>query len=419
MRNMYYKSDINIDLGMPNPRRPSKRPAGNKTISFCLSQSIDDDIEFEQKKREEYDFSGFQKLYESIISIPKDEKMSPEQVHQLRESLQYFLKLKSEITKKYCEAQEKYAKQVPSINEFQRKVDIRKQGIMRSFSTRVSFKPFQPTPQQQPIVVEQQATIDSSEKASRKFKKIAITPDSTISSSPSKQLSSMTLWNQENKFLGTIPTEAVLAPFLYPITMIHKRGQLGQHYSIKFNEKLRHKFKNDAVQIRVPLTLSSPSSQLQVSSEMIFHRMLSALVPLAKERSIERTSKTVEQQPGIIQNDEEIHPNAYGTSTYTAIPFEEKLILEIQSLGLNPDKSLPLQLDNEIARDYDDVNAEYMKSLETTNKMRENILKKLKQAEPELAIKAAKRKRHQQSTDKGDSQKKSSSKKKSRKQYDE
>ena len=403
---------------MDNPRRPSKRPAANKKIGYCLTQTLDEDVEFEQKKREDYDFSGFQKLYDSIISLPEGAKMSPEQVVQFRESIQYFIKLKSEISKKYMEASEKYSKEFhPHVTENQKQASLLKHGIMRSLSVRISFDPSsQNLPKQQPVP---EPPPEPKEQTTRKYKKIAITPESTTSSQPARQLSAMSIWTQENKFLGVVPTEANLSAYLYPITMVHKRGQLGQHYSIKFNEKLRHKFKNDSVQIRVPLTLASPALQLQQSSEMTFHRLLCALVPLAKEKNIEKTSKTVEQHSVIIQNDEEIYPNAMGTSTYTSIPFEEKIMLEIYSLGLNPDKTLSLQLDNEIARDFDDVNTEYIQSLEKTNKMRAKILQKLKEAEPELLKKAAKRRRNPPVIERSETPKKSTPKKKRRQQFND
>ena len=57
----------------------------------------------------------------------------------MKESLQYFIKLKNEITKKYLEAQEKYAKDSIPFQEIQHRNEINKPRLIKSLSVRVLF----------------------------------------------------------------------------------------------------------------------------------------------------------------------------------------------------------------------------------------------------------------------------------------
>lgn len=350
---------------MEESHRPSKRPSSGKTVSYFLE--IPDKEQGENFGRiQEQNFAKLRNIYEHILT-PAEKKPINEYKNELQATIDILQSMKALLVEGYTRFEENTTKVVPTVPVRQKAAP--KREIIRSMSQKISYNP------------------NTNQKPQKKHKRASITTETG-----SKQLNCNTIWNQVNRFFGTVPTVTNLAKYLYQIDVTPSRGQIGQHYSIAYNEKLKQKYKNDSVQIRIPGTISSTTTSNVSSPDVVFQRLLCSFVHLSKERSIERNNK-ITDTPTIDHNVDALHPNAYGTSIYTSIPFEQKLILEVQSLGLHPGKSAINTVDNQIAREMDMAHEEYINSLKKTNQMRAVIMDKLKKMEPILTAKAFKLRR--------------------------
>lgn len=270
-------------------------------------------------------------------------------------------------------------------------------------------------------------------------------------STSTKSMTALTIWNNVNKFFVVTPTVEQFQPRLQLSEVPDPKLPLGPHYSIGINQKLKQKFKNGNVQLRIPPEVIAESPEGVTS--IIFHRLLAAFVTLSASevnslkrknsqnrvnpddntsrednrdlssdltsRSSSDISNLIEDnsnensnisvfQPKVIDtsslscpkpdsknyqnlnyfddycNVEQYPVNVAGTSIYSMCPFEQKLMLEVQSLNLIPEPSGLKMTDNEVMNDIIDKTKELKQVTDETNKMKTCLLETLKKEEKGL-----------------------------------
>lgn len=253
---------------------------------------------------------------------------------------------------------------------------------------------------------------------------------SSESSSNSRTMSALTIWNNVNKFFLVTPTVETFQSKLVPSLPPDPNLPLGPHYSISINQKLKQKYKNGTVQLRLPPEIISDMPEGVMS--IIFHRLLSAFVPVFslesesesncksevhaqplsanEEENLERhisTSTSISSSISLSDlavdfkdegvnsfdpytsngySDLEQYPvNIAGTSMYSMYSFEQKLMLEIQSLGLVPESSSgPKMTDNEVMDEILQKTKELNEVTAETNRLKSEMLDELRKHEKEL-----------------------------------
>ncbi|OHS93884.1 hypothetical protein TRFO_02432 [Tritrichomonas foetus] len=247
-----------------------------------------------------------------------------------------------------------------------------------------------------------------------------------------KSMSSLTIWNNVNRFFVVAPTMEAFQAKLQASEAPDTKIQLGPHYSIGINQKLKQKYKNGNVQLRIPPEVMAESPE--GATPIIFHRLLAALVnfnvsdlnALKKEagqnnRQIDLSSNSSPvrgsdyinhsnlenpsnlgnlsncenssnfiassnygENPSLMENSTQFPVNVAGSSVYSMYPFEQKLMLEVQSLNLTPDASGPRLTDNEVMNDIVMKTEELSHITSETNKIKSHLLEMLKQKEKGL-----------------------------------
>lgn len=294
---------------------------------------------------------------------------------------------------------------------------------------------------------------------------------SKSSASSTKSMTALTIWNNVNKFFVVTPTVEQFQQRLQPSEPPDIKLPLGPHYSIGINQRLKQKFKNGNVQLRIPPEVIAESPEGVTS--IIFHRLLAAFVTLdvndlaylkskkdqyeenqdeenfEEEQNAFRGSNSLppSEFSNEIENSNEIEkpikisnfrstqnlggytnvndnfggqqkiidarsfsyskadinsryqnlnyisdfPNAEqypvnvaGTSIYSMCPFEQKLMLEVQSLNLVPEPSGLKMTDNEVMNDIIQKSKELKQVADETNRMKMDLLETLKNKEKEL-----------------------------------
>jgi hypothetical protein len=80
--------------------------------------------------------------------------------------------------------------------------------------------------------------------------------------------------------------------------------------------------------------------------------------------------------------------NYPGTSTYSLLPFEQKLMLEVKAIGLVPDGSAPRLTDNEVMNEINEKTQELAELLQVSNALRQTILAELEAKQSGLVSRA-------------------------------
>lgn len=208
--------------------------------------------------------------------------------------------------------------------------------------------------------------------------------------SETTRMTANTIWDNVKKFFPDAPKLERCAAYLNPVRPPDSAMtiQLGPHYSVAMNQELKRKFKNGNVQLRLPQALIQAPEQADVSPTVVFHRLLSALVPCdIDDYKVRNPQKhVVSSVPGFNQNQ---HPVDYpGTSPYSFLPFEQRLASEVKALGLIPDSSGPRLTDNEVMNEIMEKTRELTELMEKTNGLRKQIMDELKSKESELIMRA-------------------------------
>lgn len=211
----------------------------------------------------------------------------------------------------------------------------------------------------------------------------------------SKNMNSSTIWNNINKFFTVTPTVEFFRKILTDTKPPDTNIQLGPHYSISVNQKLKLKYKNGNVQLRLPSSIvETPEQTNEISPTVVFHRLLASFVPLDDSQVPENIQRASNPNLNFATLSPEMYPvNQPGTSSYSLLPFEQKLVLEVHSIGLVPDGSGPKLTDNEVMNDIMEKTQEYQKIIDENNKQRQRILKILLEKEPILLERAARAKK--------------------------
>lgn len=265
-------------------------------------------------------------------------------------------------------------------------------------------------------------------------------PNNGSNSSSTKSMTALTIWNNVNKFFVITPTIEQFQSKLQTSELPDTKVPLGPHYSIGINQKLKQKFKNGNVQLRIPPGVIAESPEGVTS--IIFHRLLASFVTLdvddllsikknqyqenLNDESIEDESNSLKRlnsissseisnesenfneinQPKIIDtsslsyskndsfnnwnyicdysNMEQFPVNIAGTSFYSMCPFEQKLMLEVQSLNLVPEPSGLKMTDNEVMNDILQKTKELKQITDENNQMKMEFLDTLKSREKDL-----------------------------------
>jgi hypothetical protein len=189
-----------------------------------------------------------------------------------------------------------------------------------------------------------------------------------------KAMSSSTIWNSVNRFFAVTPTVELFRPILTAAELTESSIQLGPHYSIAMNQKLKAKFKQGNVQLRLPPALVDAPEQSEVSPTVVFHRLLSAFVTFQGKKT---SVKPPVQKCGDVGfsnfNPTQFPVNYPGTSTYSLLPFEQKVMLEVKALALVPDGSAPRLTDNEVMNEITEKTQELAELMKVSNTLRKTI----------------------------------------------
>ena len=202
--------------------------------------------------------------------------------------------------------------------------------------------------------------------------------DSTYSE-PVRPMNSTTIWNNVNRFFTVTPRVETLQKFLQPTELPDTKIPMGPHYSIAINQRLKQKYKNGNVQLRLPSLVISQNAEGSQSD--VFHRLLSAFV------ECKAPPPTQESEGGTIS---EFPDNYFGTSPYSHLSVEQKITIEIKALGLLPDNTGSRLTDNEVMKDIVEKTQELSDVIERNNKTKLRILQILKSKE-EMLIKREER----------------------------
>lgn len=363
----------------PNPPRiRSKRPLGRKT-----SVNFDVAAENDEQSNELDDVWGFNSMKIFLDKVMnQNEHPSISVIEAINNNITLFQNIRLNLQKKYQKFEESFSRPVTPVT-FVRHIPVTRSAISRSQS--ISFQP-----NIQPVSVI---------KPTKRMKK-----SKEAAEHHQKPLTSQSIWNSINRFFSSPPTRDAFRQFLSPIEEKITSVPLGQHYSILYNQKLKQKFKTDAVFIKTPEYVEYTTKKIGDLNVVSSHRLLAALIPIQRE-NVDNSNTNIgdpndEGDQGKFQttNDftidvfnESLYPtNVRGTSFYSKLSFEEKISLEVMAIGLNPVDEQYEEIDNEIMNDIANLRGEYAKIVEKTNQTRMGIIADLVKREDLLVAKQEK-----------------------------
>jgi hypothetical protein len=202
-------------------------------------------------------------------------------------------------------------------------------------------------------------------------------------------MSSSTIWNSVNRFFAVTPTVDLFKPILTAAELTETSIQLGPHYSIAMNQKLKAKFRQGNVQLRLPPALVDAPEQSEVSPTVVFHRLLSAFVPTGTQPFSVTPPVQKCGNFGVSNfNPSQFPVNYPGTSTYSMLPFEQKVMLEVKALALVPDGSAPRLTDNEVMNEITEKSQQLAELMQVSNGLRRAILDELEAKQGGLVTRA-------------------------------
>ncbi|KAH0793211.1 hypothetical protein GPJ56_002920 [Histomonas meleagridis] len=204
-------------------------------------------------------------------------------------------------------------------------------------------------------------------------------------SEPVRPMNSSTIWNNVNRFFTVTPRVETLQKFLQPTELPDTKVPMGAHYSIAINQRLKQKYKNGNVQLRLPSLVISQNAEGTQSD--IFHRLLSAFVECKPP-----PTPPTHPPPQEIEEDEvsQFPDNYFGTSPYSHLSIEQKITVEIKALGLIPENTGSRLTDNEVMKDIVEKTQELKEVIERNNKAKLKILQVL-QSKEEMLMKREER----------------------------
>ena len=373
----------------PIPHKPTKMPIGSKTCISSLQDQEEDENEFtyQNELNPLWNFSTFNSILSSSAVVTKAQVVSA-----LHQHILYLSKIRKSFSSMY--------NSLGSSNINDSSIES------NSIKTHVTFDSeiLPPTPEtihsfdsSQPIQIFPQSP--------RSKKRTEQYPEVTTS----RSINSNTIWHNTQKFFQTIPTYAKLEKYLKPSKRPDTNIQLGPHYSISINEKLRKKFSNGNVLIRLPSSILDSPEHTKISATEIFHRLLSSFVPVNDYDNLDsnkisdsnselnnhnnHNNTLNESQTHFndlsssdfrhsIQNSSSIPTEVAGTTLYSRLPFEQKLMMEVEFLDLKPNSSIPRMADNEVMSDILEKAKIYSRTIRKTNKIKKQIIAKLLEKEP-------------------------------------
>ena len=421
MKNQYPKDMLRLRVNKEEtpdipPRRVAKRPVGRKLRIDSIMVNKEPEIIFENV--DPWSFSSLKQFLDSFLSPNGSADISLYEA--LHENIDFFQKLKIELKKKHKNFEVQFA--LPkSQTASQRSVPAPRFILSRSASSAVHL------PQEE----KPKAPLKHTTRATRERD-----PDHV----PQKPYTSNSIWNSVYRFFSTVPTYDQFKKYLEVIDDKPEQVELGQHYSITFNEKLKQKFKSDAILLKVPENAVQPTGKFGNVPIVSFRRVVAALVPIVddkklteqqKEADNEGTTNSYQQVQFVDPQSQQrmnqladfeiddysknLNPtNLFGTSHYSRLNFEEKLSLEVASLGLDPTSGGPCEIDNEIMEEIISLQQEYKKSVESINTLRETISKKLIEEHDKLVERNEKAKKWTQMVEKAEKEAKEKKRPKSR-----
>ena len=206
---------------------------------------------------------------------------------------------------------------------------------------------------------------------------------------PSRSMTSTTIWTNVNKFFAITPTVEKFRQWLSPAELPDTAIQLGPHYSVSINQKLKQKFRNGNVQLRLPPELVETPEQMEISPTVMFHRLLSSFVGCDEEVVRPRKVHKVAMNLTVPVFSQNMFPSNHpGTTPYSLLPFEQKLMNEVRSLGLTPDGSGPKLTDNEVMNEIMEKSHALGELMRETNALRREMMEELVRKERRLKERA-------------------------------
>jgi hypothetical protein len=202
-------------------------------------------------------------------------------------------------------------------------------------------------------------------------------------------MSSSTIWNSVNRFFAVTPTVELFRPVLTPAELSEGSIQLGPHYSIAMNQRLKARFRQGNVQLRLPPALADAPEPSDVSPTVVFHRLLSAFVPCgARPFKLKPPAQKCGNVAFSNFNPSQFPVNYPGTSVYSLLPFEQKVMLEVRALALVPDGSAPRLTDNEVMNEITEKTQQLAELMQRSNALRRAILVELEAKQSGLVSRA-------------------------------
>ena len=206
---------------------------------------------------------------------------------------------------------------------------------------------------------------------------------------PTRSMTSTTIWTNVNKFFAVTPTVDRFRPLLSPAEPPETAIQLGPHYSVSINQKLKQKFRNGNVQLRLPPELVESPEQMEISPTVMFHRLLSSFVGCDEESYRSRKPHKVAINLNVPVFSRSMFPSNHpGTSPYSLLPFEQKLVNEVRALGLTPDGNGPKLTDNEVMNEIMEKSRALGELMRETNALRREMMEELARKERRLIERA-------------------------------
>jgi hypothetical protein len=136
--------------------------------------------------------------------------------------------------------------------------------------------------------------------------------------------------------------------------------------------------------------LVDTSDHPEISPTVLFHRLLSAFVPCDERPHRVKGGGHVTGRMDFSEFRPSMFPeNFAGTSRYSQVSFEQKLILEVKALDLMPDMSMPKLTDNEVMNAMVEKRKELEGLLAVSNGLRKTVLTELEDKQETLLARAA------------------------------
>ena len=379
------KDDANLNI-----RKPSKLPVGQKK-----SLSAFQDLNYPNNNDNEQISWGFSS-FQSIVLNPGSNPSKDVSIEALKNQILFLSKIRNNLKNRFLKVDQVVHPKGSSVLPYKRHI---------TFESETAPLPPRPSEFSSQTV---QFSLASPFKPKIRNKDYS---QEMSSSEKKSQLNSFTIWNNAHRFFSQIPTITNLSKYLTESSLPDTNVPLGPHYSISINQKLKAKFSKCA--LRLPNSMLENTGNSEIATNVLFPRLLAAFVDASDcNDEIRNISESSESNSNLSLsksnstsnisadfNDLDIPDQVFsntgvnfslipssipGTNSFSCLPFEQKLLMEVHFLGLEPNSEAPPLTDNEVMNDIMEIKQELKLVTDETNPLREEITQILISKEPEL-----------------------------------